>query len=134
MNNDVILANLMGTERCDFRQTHACVKKHSEDSSVANAQKGSPREVIQQLADFFLGKGNDLDLGLLHVLHIGCRAFLDVALLFQIVEECFEDFQQVVDIPRLSPFIIHHGEKLLDVKAPDFLDFPDLEVLFQIPL
>ena len=90
--------------------------------------------MIQQLANLCLSKGDDFHLWLLHVLHIGCWSFLDVSFFLQIVEKCLEDFQQVIDIPRLPLLVIHHGEERFDVKAPDIFNILDLKFLLHVPL
>ena len=54
--------------------------------------------------------------------------------LLHVVEEGFEHFQQVIDVPRLASLVIFHGKELLDVNALDGVHFLHPELTFQIPL
>ena len=49
----------------------------------------------------------------------------NVAFYFQIVEECFESFQQVVDICRLSPCVLLDSQETSDVVRTHILHIVD---------
>ncbi len=51
-----------------------------------------------------------------------------------IVEEGFEHFQQVIDIPWLSALVIHPSKELLDVVCLYLLNLNEFKLALKIPL
>ena len=114
-DSDVIRRYVFWRHHDHLVAANASIKEKGNDGLVADATVVSAGIVVQHPFDFQFGKGFDDDLRLTDVLHLGCGTAFDVALLFQVVEEGLEGFQQIVDVGGFASGILLDSKETSDV-------------------